>query len=479
MPAYTASFLRRDWAMNAAPFSPFRMVLIVGATSLAFVVCQLDVTIVNLALPRIGADLGMQVAGLQWVVDAYTLAFSALMLSAGALGDRFGGLRGFVAGLVLFAAASLGCGVAPSGAALIAARALQGAAAAAMLPSSLALLNHACAHDGRLRARAVGWWTAAGAIAIAAGPVLGGLLLASTDWRGIFFVNLPLCAAGILLALRYVPETERHRHRHGLDLRGQLLAVLTLTALTGSIIALRPLGARHPLVLGGFAVAVVAGPLFVAAERRAAEPMLPLALFRNGAFSAAVLFGVLMNFTYYGTIFVLSLYLQRVLGYPALRAGFAFLPLTAGFFVSNVISGPLVARFGSRLPMMVGAALGAVGYALLGGVGAHATYSRLLLPFLVIPAGMGLGVPAMTTAVLALVEKTRSGIASAVLNTARQAGGAIGVAAFGALAGGDGATPIVAGLHASALISTLLLAVAGGLGARVKAVRQPAESESC
>ncbi|MBF3542603.1 MFS transporter, partial [Burkholderia pseudomallei] len=165
------------------------LVRIVSTVSAGFVITQLDVTIVNVALARIGIDLHTSVAGLQWIVDAYTLALAGLMLSAGALGDRFGARRLFAAGLALFAVASFVCG--------IAARALQGLAAAAMLPNSLALLNHACAHDPRLRARAVGWWTASGAISIAAGPVIGGVLIAQFGWRSIFFVNLPLCAAGL------------------------------------------------------------------------------------------------------------------------------------------------------------------------------------------------------------------------------------------------------------------------------------------
>jgi DHA2 family methylenomycin A resistance protein-like MFS transporter len=184
------------------------------ATSLAFMVVQLDVTIVNVALPRIGADLRTPVSGLQWVVDAYTLTFAVLLLSAGVLGDRFGARRVYLTGFLVFAAASLACGLAPSGATLIASRTLQGAGAALLLPSSLSLLNFASAHEEKLRARAVGLWTAAGGVAIAAGPVVGGLLLAGLGWRSIFLVNLPLCALGIGLtvwAVPHPPATERSR----------------------------------------------------------------------------------------------------------------------------------------------------------------------------------------------------------------------------------------------------------------------------
>jgi MFS transporter, DHA2 family, methylenomycin A resistance protein len=435
--------------------------LVVGTTSLAFVVVQLDVTIVNVALPRIATELSANVAALQWIVDAYTLAFSVFMLSGGALGDRFGSRRGFVAGLTIFALASLACALARDAGALITARAWQGLGAAAMLPNSLALLNHAYSEDPERRAHAIGWWTAAGSISIAAGPVLGGLLLDVTNWRAIFFVNLPLCALGMLLATR-LPETERHAHRHRLDVGGQLTATLALTALTAGVIEVRTLGVAHPLIWGGFALAVTAGVAFVMIETRVAAPMIALDLFANRTFNTAVGFGMIVNFTYYGTVFVLTLYLQRALGYPAMRAGLAFLPLTAGFFVSNVVSGRLTAALGPRVPMLLGAAIDVAGFALLQHAGPGTSYANLWLPFLLIPTGMGLAVPAMTNVILSSVDKRRAGTASAVLNTARQASGAMGVAVYGALADGAAAR-IVQGLHVATMISTALLIVGGAL----------------
>src|SRR5262245_33798461 len=248
------------------------------ATSLGFVVVQLDVTIVNVALPRIAADLETGVAGLQWVVDAYTLTFAVLLLSAGVLGDRFGARRTYVTGFLGFALASLGCGLAPSTGVLVASRTLQGVGAALLLPSSLSLLNHASAHDERLRARVVAIWTAAGGVAIAAGPVVGGLLLEALGWRSIFLVNLPICALAIWMTFAAVPDPSRPAHRPALDPAGQLLVILALTGLTGAIIEIRPLGLGHPLVLAGFALAVVAGLALVAVEARATDPMLPLDL---------------------------------------------------------------------------------------------------------------------------------------------------------------------------------------------------------
>ena len=440
---------------------------LVATVSVGFVVTQLDVTIVNIALARIGTELHASVAGLQWIVDAYTLAFAVLMLSAGVLGDRLGARRMYAGGIVAFALASLACGLALNGATLVAARALQGIGAAAMLPNSLALLNQACGHDPKLRARAVGLWTAAGAISIAAGPVVGGLLIAAFGWRSIFLVNLPLCAAGLLATFACVPSTRAAQSPGGaeqpprsIDLAGQCLAIIALTAFTGAVIEWRPLGFTDPLVAGGFGLALVAGIAFVMTEARIAAPMLPLSLFRKRTFSAAVLFGICVNLTYYGMVFVLSLYLQRVRGYTPLQAGLAFLPLTAGFLVSNVLSGWVVGRYGVRVPMICGALTAGPGYGLLHLVSANTPLIGLLLPFLLIPSGMGLAVPAMTTAVLASVERQRAGTASAVLNTARQAGGAVGVAAFGALVSGAGAAHIVFGMQAATAISAGLLLTA-------------------
>ncbi|MCX8254842.1 MFS transporter, DHA2 family, methylenomycin A resistance protein [Beijerinckiaceae bacterium RH AL1] len=423
------------------------------ATSFGFALVQLDVTIVNVALPRIGESLRNGTAGLQWVVDAYALVFAALLLTAGYLGDRFGARKVYLGGLALFALASLACGLAPGAAALIAGRILQGVGAAAMLPASLTLLNHAAGHDAKLRAQAVGWWTAAGSITIAAGPVVGGLVLAVASWRMIFLVNLPVCLLGAVLTLR-VPETERRPGGRGFDVLGQILGIVALAALVGAVTEAKPLGIGDPRVLALFAAGVAAGLGFVVAESRVAAPMLPLKLFRAPGFAVCVVYGMVANLTYYGIVFVLSLYLQQGLGYSPAKAGLAFLPLTATFFVVNVASGTLVGRFGSRLPMVGGALCDALGFALLLTLGAHSAFAALVVPFVLMPAGMGTGVPAMTTAVLAGVDKALSGVASATLNAARQAGGAMGVALFGALAG-EG--HVVAGLHASAMSAVALL----------------------
>ncbi|WP_266159543.1 MFS transporter, partial [Dyella silvatica] len=429
------------------------------AASFGFAVGQLDVTIVNVALPRLASELHMSLAGLQWVVDAYVLVFSVLLLLAGVMSDRLGARRTYLLGLAGFALASLACGAAQSQMQLIASRAVQGAAVALMVPPSLAMLNHACGDDLRLRARAVATWTAAGGISIAAGPVVGGLLLESFGWRSIFLVNLPLCLIGMLMTLR-VPETPRDPSHH-FDLIGQVLAILSLTGLTGAVIEWGALGVTHPLVWGGLLLAFVCGTGFVVSQAHRPQAMLPLAFFKLPNFSPAIVFGIAMNFTYYGIIFILSLYLQHARHYSALQAGWAYLPLTGTFFISNMISGRVIERFGTRIPMVVGAALDALGFLLLVSLDDNSSYQAMLPAFVLIPLGMGLAVPAMTTVMLGSVDKARTGTASAVLNAARQAGGAIGVAVFGALVAGA-VGELVTGLHVAALLSSgfLLCAMA-------------------
>jgi DHA2 family methylenomycin A resistance protein-like MFS transporter len=445
---------------------------IIAASSSAFAVIQLDVTIVNVALSRISEDLGASVTELQWVVDAYTLGFAALLLSAGVVGDRLGSKRVFVAGLVGFAAASLASGLAPSAGFLNATRAIQGIGAALLVPSSLAILNDACANDHRLRARAIGIWTAAGGVAIAAGPMLGGLLLTALGWRSIFLVNIPICALGLGLTLRCVRPAQRDKRKHRtFDLAGQSLAIVALTALIATVIELRPLGLTHPIVVAGSLLALGTGAAFIAVEARTATPMLPLHFFRRPGFTPAIVFGVLVNCTYYGTIFVLSLYLQKALGYSTVQAGLAFLPLTGTFIASNIASGWMAGRTGSRAPMVLGGLIGAVGYALLTRLESRSTFFDMLPGFVLVPAGIGLAVPAMTTAILSSVDRARSGVASAVLNAARQVGGAIGVAVFGALVGGITAEQITSGLNIAALSAAALMMIATFIALSVRSER--------
>lgn len=427
---------------------------VVGTTSLAFVVSQLDVSIVNIALPQIAQTFSADISALQWIVDAYTIAFAVLMLSAGGMGDLLGSKQIFQLGLFVFGMASLGCGYAWNVPSLIGFRVLQGVGAATMIPSSLSILNQTFSHDKKQRARAVALWTAAGGVSIAAGPILGGLLIHISSWRMIFLVNIPICLGGLLLS-RHLHESDRHPNK-GFDILGQFLWMFTLTAFIGAIIEWHDLGYKHPFIISSLLFSVIMFCLFIITEKRAIAPILPLDLFRSANFNVLILLGVILNNAYYGTVFVLSLYLQDVLLYSSLHAGLAFIPLTAGFIVSNLISGKLMAHYGTRLPVLLGTSVALIGFAALLIADTDTQYWQLFFPFITIPLGMGLAVPAMTTGILASVTKTRSGTASAVLNTTRQAAGALGVAIFGAMANG-GSAAIVHAINVSSIISACSL----------------------
>jgi MFS transporter, DHA2 family, methylenomycin A resistance protein len=434
--------------------------LTLAAMSLGFVVVQLDVTIVNVALPHIGSALGAGVAGLQWVVNAYTLVFAAAILTAGALGDRFGAKRCFLVGFLVFTLASLGCGLAPNLAILVAARAVQGLGAAILVPCSLALLNHAF-HDEHERTKAIGIWAAGASAALAAGPVVGGGLIASIGWRSIFFVNLPLGAIGIWLTWRYAEESTQTRGR-ALDLAGQFIGMFALADLAAAMIEGGAVGWTRPLVLAAFLLFVLAAVAFVWIEMNSQAPMLPLSLFKNQTFSATALIGLLMNTAFYGLIFMLSLYFQQVKHYTPLATGMAFLPMTVIVLLANLSVGPIAKRIGLRAPILIGQALLATGCLALVGISQNTSYSALSVQLLAMGAGVGLTVPPMTSALLGTVGAKLSGVASGVLNASRQAGSVIGVALFGSLI--EQQRPFIPGIRAALMISVGVL-LAGCLSA--------------
>jgi DHA2 family methylenomycin A resistance protein-like MFS transporter len=448
--------------MSVTTLRPSRPLgLVIATTSLGFLVVQLDVSIVNVALVRIGHTLGGGMASLQWVVDAYTLAFAAFLLSAGSLGDRLGARRVFVLGLGVFATASLGCALAPSLSWLVAARAVQGLGAALLMPCSLAVLNHACGDDAAARARALGLWTAAGGVALSAGPLVGGVLIDRFGWPSIFYINVPVCLLGMFLAWRYVEETPRRRGSDGFDLAGQGCAVAMLLGLTGAVIEAGTLGWHAPLVWLLLGLGAFAGLVFLVVESRSRTPMLPLGLFRRRDFTVATVVGLVVNFALYGSIFLLSLYFQHVRGYSPSTTGLAFLPFMATVTVANVAGSRLAAHTGPRWPMVAGLLLGAAGFALLVDMDAATGYAALIARLLLIPAGVGVAVPSMTATVMSSAPRDRSALAAGVLNTVRQAAGAVGVAAFGAL----GAMDMLTGMRMAFGLSAALLTAVGILAA--------------
>jgi MFS transporter, DHA2 family, methylenomycin A resistance protein len=427
------------------------------ATSLGFSVVQLDVSIVNVAIKSIGSGLGGGVSGLQWVVNAYTIAFAACILTAGSIADRIGARRLFVGGFVLFMASSAACGLAPGLGVLIGARGVQGLAAALLVPSSLALLSHAYTDD-RARTHAIGIYLAGASTALSGGPLIGGALIAAIGWRAIFFINVPVAVCGIVLTLRFANETTRSAAR-GVDVPGQIAAIATLVLIVGATIEGGVHGFTAPGVLAAYAVGLGCGCAFVAIEARGRSPMLPLSLFRSRRFSVSSLAGLLINIAFYGLIFVISLYFQRVQGLSPLATGFALAPVMIGITASNVASGWLQHRFGPTRVMAVGACGLAAACAGMLGAGPHTAYAAIVVQLTVLGAGTGVVVPTLTSQVLSSVPRSRSGVAGGTLNTLRQTGSAVGVALFGSLlAGGDGFVP---GVHASFAISlALALAVA-------------------
>ncbi|MFG3281566.1 MFS transporter [Streptomyces sp. NPDC048111] len=433
--------------------------LVLGAALLGFFLISLDALIVTVALPDIGRSLGGGMAGLQWVVDGYTLVFAALMLSAGAVSDRIGARQAYGAGLVLFALASAACGLAPGLGVLVAARLVQGGAAAVMMPASLALVRQGFPDRAR-RAQAIAVWTVGGAVAVAAGPVVGGALTASVGWRWIFFVNLPAGLLALALLTR-VPDSPRLPAR--LDTAGQITAVTAMGALTYGVIEGGEKGFGHSLVVVSLLAAVVAAGLFLATQARGAQPMLPLPLFRSHVVAVSLVVGFMLNAAYYGGVFVFSLYLQQQRGQSALHAGMLFLPMTALVAVVNLASAKLAARFGPRVPIVTGQLVGAAGALSLLTIGPHTPVGAVAA--LMVPVGLGgaLAVPALTALLLDAVPADRAGTASAVLNTARQVGGAIAVAVFGALLAG--ADTFLSGMRWGMLIAAAGLLLAAGAAA--------------
>lgn len=441
--------------------------LTLAAMSLGYGVVQLDVTIVNTALDSMGKSLGGGVAELQWVVSAYTIAFAAFILTAGALGDRIGAKRIFMAGFALFTAASLACALSPNAIVLIDARLVQGLAAAILVPNSLALLNHTYTDD-RARGRAVAVWAAGASLALTAGPFVGGALIALVGWRAIFLVNLPIGLAGLWLSWRYAAETTRARSRE-IDLPGQFAAIGALGAIAGAIIEGGELGWQHSLVLSAFAAAAALATLFVWRESRTAQPMLPLSLFSHRLFTLTTVVGLLVNTAIYGLIFVLSLYFQRINGLSAWWTGLAFVPMMGAVLPVNLLAPRLAERIGPCPTIVVGACISALGCLGLVWIEAGTSYWAIFAQMIAISGGLGLLVPPLTSTLLGSVEKAHSGIAAGVLNATRQTGSVLGVSLFGSLVASDSA--FMQGLHLALVISTAVLLLAAatiGIGARTR-----------
>jgi EmrB/QacA subfamily drug resistance transporter len=433
---------------------------VVLAAVLGSGMAMLDGTVVNVALKTIGKDLGASLAQLQWITNGYLLLLASLILLGGALGDRLGRRRVFLVGVVWFAVASVLCGLAPDPTLLIAARVLQGIGGALLTPGSLAIIEAVFARADR--GRAIGAWSGLGSIAAAIGPFLGGGLVEYASWRWIFLINAPLAAVTVVVALRYVPET-RAESDGPFDALGAALAAVFLGGLTYWLIEWRTTYALLALVVG-----VVAGVAFLVVEHRSAHPMMPLSMFSSRNFSAANAMTLLVYAALGAILFFLVIDLQTVLGYGALKAGLATLPLTVVMLLLAARGGQLGARIGPRIPMTLGPLVMAAGVLWLSRVDAGTSYwTGVLPPVVVFGLGLSLMVAPLTMTVLAAAPEDRTGIASGVNNAVARAGSLLAVAALPVavgLSGDEYADPgVFDDAYGKAMVICAVLLALGGV----------------
>ena len=432
-------------------------------SALAFI----DATVVNVALPRIGADLGAGAAGLQWTVNGYTLSLASLILLGGSLADRFGRRRIFVLGVIGFAGASVLCGLAWNIEALVAARIAQGVGGAMLTPGALAIIETSFHPDDR--ARAIGAWSGLGGLAGAVGPFLGGWIVQVSSWRLVFGLNLPHAVVVVAVALRHVPESRDPEAARPTDLAGAALAAAGLAGLTWGFTAWPALGGASAAVRGALVLGTAALLGFVLQERRSAHPMLPLSVFGSRVFTAANLVTAGVYAALGGVFFLLVLDLQVVAGFSPLGAGTALLPVTASMLLLSARAGGLAERIGPRIPMTLGPLVCAWAMLLLARVGPDASYVRHVLPgALVLGLGLSLTVAPLTATALGSVDERHAGVASAVNNAVARVAGLLAVAILPLAAGFAGGTltdpgTLAPGYRTAMHFSAALLVAAGAI----------------
>lgn len=426
--------------------------LLIGL-SLGYFMVLLDMTVVNVALPAIHADLGGGILDLQWVVNAYTIVFAGLLLSMGVCADRLGAKRVYIGGLILFLAASAASAAVSSTGALIVMRAILGVGGAALLPASLALLSHTYPAPAG-RAKALGIWTAVTGAAMAAGPVVGGILADSFGWRSIFLLNVPIAGISLLLTGLLARETARSAQA-GFDMGGQITIFAAIAALSFSLMEGQNAGWSSPVILGSFGLAFLCAILFVIIEAKGASPLFPLPLFRNATVSAGLIAGLVINFGLSGVLFVLPLFFQQVQGLSAHAAGLSLLPMMLPLAFNPIVTGRIVSRIGAQIPMTAGFSLGAAGTFLLAWTNHNTSYAWTFIGLLLIGFGVSLTIPALMAAVISSVPREQAGAVSGALNASRQLGSVIGVALLGAFV--SGSQSFNAGMRVSLILIAFIL----------------------
>jgi EmrB/QacA subfamily drug resistance transporter len=434
-----------------------------GAVAVGLFMIMLDNTIVNVALPSIERSLHMSISSLEWIVTAYALTFAALLITGGKLGDMYGRRKMFMFGLAIFTLASLACGLAPSAGFLIGARAVQGIGAALMNPATLSIIT--ATFPPKERGQAIGIWAGVSALALAIGPLLGGLIVDNINWHWIFYVNVPVGVVGIVVSRFFISESRDTSHEQSIDLPGLVTSGLALLALSYALIEGNKHGWMSAEILGLFAGAAVLLASFVLLEMRQRLPMLDLSLFRIGSFAGANLVAMLVSLGMFGVFFFVSLYVQNVLGYSPTKAGAIFLPMTVLIILVAPIAGKLSDRIGSR--WLMGAGMSTLGVSLLlyQRIGLHTGFWSLLPQLLLGGVGMALTMSPMTSAAMGSVPVDKAGVGSGVLNSFRQVGGSLGIALMGAIllsyAHPTGSKQVasqqfVNGLHAALAVSAVI-----------------------
>ena len=463
-----------------------------AAVAFALFMIMLDNTVVNVALPSIQRDLGIGISELEWVVTGYALSFAVLMLTGGKLADMLGRRRIFLVGLAVFTLSSLFCGLAGSAEMLIAARVVQGVGAAFMMPATLSIIT--ATFPPRERGAALGIWAGVSALALAVGPLVGGLITESISWHWVFYINVPVGLAGLAAARIVISESRDTSHEQRLDPAGLVTSGVALFALVFALIEANAYGWTSPLILTLFATALVAGAAFVAIELRSRLPMFDVALFRNPTFAGANVVALLVSLAMFGVFFFVSLYMQQVLGFSATRAGASFLPMTLLIIAVAPVAGRVSDRVGSRWLMAGGMALVGISLVLFSRLEVDSAYWTLLPGMVTGGVGMAMTMTPMTAAAMSAVPVDKAGVGSGMLNTFRQVGGSLGIAVMGAIlaagassaraAGAAADAAFVAGLHhalytaaAVALVAALVAAVTIRSHAERPLAAPPAEPE--